>query len=609
MVCLKGQIIKFENTYTKLHKNIQRAVFKDQSGQISLIWFNQPYIVRSIKTNSPLYILGKITPWQNQKTVISPQISYTAPPSILPVYPETEGLSSKRFRRFFQNHLQALFDIISLPPELPPPILAKHRLPDLKTALTKAHLPQKIDDIDLAQNRLAINYILNLQIRSHFLKKQQLEIKPTFPLKTSPAINSKITSLIRSLPFKLTSAQNITWRQTRKDLLSKNTTNRLIQGETGSGKTVIALLSAYLVHLNHHPSLLVCPTQVLALQHYRYFKSILPPTVPIHLFTQKKKPKKIFKNSVTIATHSALHHPGLFDRTTLVIFDEQHKFGVNQRNLFTNHHPHLLTMTATPIPRTIKLTLLNHLDVSYLDQLPKNRLKIKTFLVPPHKQIDCFHWVKNLITETKQQAFYVCPFIDESETLLSVKAATSEFHQLKNLFPGLKIGLVHGQTTNKHQVFKQFSQNKINILVTTPIIEVGIDFPNATVIIIQSADRFGLSSLHQLRGRVGRSHLQSYCFLFTQSTDKKIQSRLKYLETHSLGNDISQFDLENRGPGDIFSTKQHGFNNLRLEFLTKPKNIDISQQILADLLSLFPQFNLNDLLIKPILPSTNQITN
>jgi len=255
-------------------------------------------------------------------------------------------------------------------------------------------------------------------------------------------------------------------------------------------------------------------------------------------------------------------------------------------------------MTATPIPRTISLTFLGNLDLSTIETLPQNRLKIKTFVVPNHKIKDCYQWIDKHIKETKEQAFIVCPFIEESENLKTVKSAKIEFEKLKKIFSKQKLALIHGKikSNEREKILNDFKKNKINILVTTPIIEVGIDFPNATTIIIQSADRFGLASLHQLRGRVGRGEAQSFCYLFTESNNESVQNRLKFLEKNNSGLKISEYDLKIRGPGETFSTQQHGFPSLKLADISDIKLIEFSQNLLKDLLQFNPTFDQNKLI-------------
>ena len=343
----------------------------------------------------------------------------------------------------------------------------------------------------------------------------------------------------------------------------------------------------------------------MAQQHFQTFTKILNKNkVPIFLLTGSNKINlnKIPPNSIIIATHAEIYQKDyLKDKVALLIIDEQHKFGVKQRSFLASLDliPHCLTMTATPIPRTISLTLLGNLDISVIDTLPNNRLPIKTFLVPSFKIPQCYSWIQSQILETKCQAFIVCPFIDVSETMASVKSAKAEFEKLTTIFSKLKLSLLHGKIKPKDRetIISDFQKNKTNILVTTPIIEVGVDIPNASIMIIQSADRFGLSQLHQLRGRVGRGALQSFCYLFTESINDKAQNRLNFMEKNSNGLKIAEYDLKTRGPGEMFSTIQHGFPSLKLASFSDTKIISLSQKILLDLVK-DKKFNLNSLISK-----------
>jgi ATP-dependent DNA helicase RecG len=320
--------------------------------------------------------------------------------------------------------------------------------------------------------------------------------------------------------------------------------------------------------------------------------------------------KKIPKNSIIISTHAIFYKKEVLqDKISLLIIDEQHKFGVKQRSFLNSSTklPHCLTMTATPIPRTISLTLLGNLDISTIDTLPKNRLQIKTFLVPDHKKINCYKWIEAEIKKTNCQTFIVCPFIDFSESMSSVKSAIQEFdHLSKDVFPNLKLELIHGKikTDARQKIIKDFQENKINILVTTPIIEVGVDIPNSSIIIIQSADRFGLAQLHQLRGRVGRGHQQSYCYLFTESKSQKVQNRLNFLEKNSNGLKIAEYDLKTRGPGEAFSTIQHGFPSLKIANFSDIALINTSQEILKEIIKKYPAFNFSQILSENLKPET-----
>ena len=608
-VTITGQVLGFKNIFTKTGKNIQKAIIADKTGKIDLIWFNQPYLSKNIKTGDTLSFAGTVSLFQNKKTIIAPEYGPHNTGKIIAVYPETSGLTSKWFRKIIRTQISNL--LISTKETLPPDLIKKFKLLDLKTALLQIHCPTNSQLLSQARTRLATEEVLSLQIKSYLSKKDWLKQIPKTKIKITKTIDKKIKDLIKSLPFKLTDSQNKVLTEIFSDLTNPNQVmNRLLQGDVGSGKTIVALLSCYLTHLNNSLSVLIAPTEILAHQHYQNFQDILKDkNIPIFLMTGSKKIdlKKIPKNGIIISTHAIIYKKdNLKNKISLLIVDEQHKFGVKQRSFLNSSTklPHCLTMTATPIPRTISLTLLGNLDISIIDTLPQNRLQIKTFLVPDTKKINCYKWIEAEIKKNGCQAFIVCPFIDISESMASVKSAIKEFEYLSNeIFPNLKLGLIHGRIKpeTRQKIIKQFQDNKINILVTTPIIEVGVDIPNSSIIIIQSADRFGLAQLHQLRGRVGRGHQQSFCYLFTESQNPKAINRLEFLEKNHNGLKIAEYDLKSRGPGEAFSTIQHGFPSLKIASFSDTKLISFSQEILKEIIKNYPEFNFSQIISENII--------
>lgn len=593
-ITISGQIQSINNIFLRNGKSLQKIVLTDSTGTIDLIWFNQPYLIKNFHEKEIWAFAGTTSLYHGHKTIFSPEYGQYNTGKIIPIYPETKGLTSRWFRKIFALHLDFLLKDITDPLSLK--ILSQNNLLSLDKALKEIHLPQNQSLLNQARLRLAFDEITSLLALSQIQKKSWQNFTPKFILK-----DYSTTKLINSLPFKLTPSQKNAWQEIKTDLLSeKKVTNRLLCGDVGSGKTVLALLSAYLTSQNQKQSLILTPTEILAQQHYATFKQYLP-DYPIILLTAKNSlPKTIPENAIIIATHAAIFQKEKFvDNLALLIIDEQHKFGVNQRSfLNSTQPPHTLTMTATPIPRTISLTYFGSLDLSTLKNPPRNRLKIKTFLVPKQKITNCYQWLSDDIKKNHHQAFILCPFIEESESATTIKSAKKEFEILKNVFPDLKLALIHGKTKieTRNEILKNFKNNKINILVTTPIIEVGIDFPNATTIIIQSAEHFGLSQLHQLRGRVGRGTTQSYCYFFTDSESELSLKRLHYLEKNHDGFKIAEFDLKTRGPGESFSTLQHGFPSLKIASLSDIKLIKFCQKILSHILKDYPNFDLKKLI-------------
>ena len=379
----------------------------------------------------------------------------------------------------------------------------------------------------------------------------------------------KVATCIKSLPFKLTDDQMNAFKDIVEDLIRKQPMNRFLQGDVGSGKTVVAALAAYVSYLSGKTTLYMAPTEILALQHAETFKSLLAPMgVRVGIQTgSKKELKKKEEFDIIIGTHALLSSPVQVSSVALVIIDEQHRFGVKQRALLKSKgsFPHLLTMTATPIPRTVALTAFGELDMSVLSTMPSGRKPIKTYVVTQTKRKDAYTWIKKEIAKDAIQVFVICPLVEESETetLSSVKAATTEFELLKKEFTGLNLGLLHGKMKpiDKNLILDEFRNKKLDILVSTSVVEVGIDIPNASIMIIEGAERFGLSQLHQLRGRVGRGPVQSHCLLF--SSNNIPAPRLAFFAKTLDGMKLAEYDLEERGPGNIFGIEQHGFMEMK----------------------------------------------
>ena len=380
-----------------------------------------------------------------------------------------------------------------------------------------------------------------------------------------------ITEFKQSLPFTLTSAQEKAITAMLEDMAEGKPMNRLLQGDVGSGKTVVAAVLVYITYLHGYQSVLMAPTEILAEQHFTTLKTLLDPLgVTLGLATGSKKINAgLNEFNLLVGTHAVITSKQQFKQLALVVIDEQQRFGVEQRGVLRSkgQNPHLLTMTATPIPRTVALTLYGDLDVSYLNEMPKGRKPVKTWLVPPEKREGAYTWIRQELEQHASQAFIICPFIEESENMQTVKAAAKEYERLqKEIYPDLKLGLLHGKlkAKEKEKVLEEFRQKQYHILVATPVVEVGIDIPNATIIMIEAAERFGLAQLHQLRGRVGRGDKQSYCLLFTEGKSEQTIQRLKAMETMNLGSELAEYDLQLRGPGDVYGKKQSGAHFLKI---------------------------------------------
>lgn len=574
-VTVRGRLESLKNQYTKNNKKIQTAIIADQSGRIEAIWFNQTYLAQTLKVGSLLYLSGQVDWWGNKVKMISPQFELVSrhPPlhtgRLVPIYSETARLSSKWLRSRIYPLMQAV--VSQIDDWLPKIIREKYHLLDLPTALKMIHFPENYTQSKVAKKRLAFEemFFIHLQTLQRKETFQQNHHFPRFKINRQAQ-----AQFIQSLPFQLTSAQKKAIQEIFSDLSSGEGMNRLLQGDVGSGKTVVAATAILCSHLNGYSSVFMAPTQILAQQHYDTLKKLFKKfNIKTQLITastklSKSKDQRLTTN-VYIGTHALLFHQKNFLKLGLVVIDEQHRFGVHQRaHFFQNKNtPHLLTLTATPIPRTVALTLYGDLRLSVLDEMPPHRLPVKTWIVPPEKRNAAYHWIAQQIRQNQSQAFFVCPLIEESlkESLKDVRAATAEFSRLKKIFPQLKLGLLHGRLKKdeKNGVLKNFRENRLQILVATPVVEVGIDIPNASIILIEAAERFGLAQLHQLRGRVGRNAQESYCFLFSESDSEKSLKRLSYLAHSHHGAQLAEYDLNLRGPGEILGIRQHGFQALK----------------------------------------------
>ncbi|MFA5770464.1 MAG: ATP-dependent DNA helicase RecG [Patescibacteria group bacterium] len=593
IVTISGKIVEAKNQYTRSRITIQKVIISDDTGTVEVNWFNQPYLIRVFKIGETISISGLVKQF-GAKITIEPKEYEIGDKKIhtgrlVPIYSEKKGLSTKTIREKIHAILNTTSEVVHRVAEtLPKEIISYNNLIDENKAYQQIHFPDTIDLANKARERLAFDELFNLQLANNLIKKEWKKERVGNQFKISN-YELRINNYIKNLPFKLTNDQNKAIDEIINDLKKTTPMNRFLQGDVGSGKTVVAAVACYLSFLNGYQSIIMAPTEILANQHYESISKLFVKSkiinsksqinskfkIPkIQLITGSQKIKKLkIKNEkfdILIGTHALLSKKTKFKKVGLVVIDEQHRFGVNQRALLKEKtlNSHLLTMTATPIPRTVALTLYGELDLSYIEEMPKGRQVIKTFLVPKEKRNSGYQWIKKQITENKAQVFIVCPLIEESEseTLKSVKAVTVEFENLKKIFTGFKLGLLHGKlkSIEKNQIMEDFKNKKTEVLVSTSLVEVGIDIPDATIMFIEGAERFGLAQLHQLRGRVGRSNKQSYCLLFSENLSEKTIKRLEYFCKNNLGVKLAEFDLKNRGAGNIFGTEQHGFVNLKI---------------------------------------------
>jgi len=603
-VTIQGKILEIKNQYAGRFI-IQKAKVEDESGIIDVTWFNQPYIIKTINVGDKISLSGKIKESKGKITFVSPDFEvindsypiHTA--RLVPVYPETRGVSSKWLRR-------QVFKILddykkNLSEFLPRDVVSENNLLNYESSIEQIHFPDSLEEAEKAKERLSFDEFFLLHLSSTLRKKEWESKLVQKPFSVSK-FKKEIDMFLKNLPFELTNAQKKAVDEIFTDFTRSTPMNRLLQGEVGSGKTVVAAIAMFVAYLNGYKSILMAPTEILANQHFDTVSKLLfLYKIKVSLVTGSKKTKD--KNfDVLIGTHSLLFQNYDFKNLRLVVVDEQQRFGVEQRAIIRKKgkSPNFLTMTATPIPRTVALTLYGNLSLSYLNEMPKERKRVKTWLVPKVKREAAYKWIEKQIKENNDQVFIICPFIEESESMVTVKAATKEYERLKKeVFPKLKLGLLHGKLKGKEkgEVLKKFREKSIDILVATPVVEVGIDIPNATVMLIEEAERFGLAQLHQLRGRVGRGNKLSYCLLFTQSTNPETLQRIKSLETLYNGAELAELDLKLRGPGQLFGTMQHGVPELKIASFSNFSLIEKTKKVAENI---FPKLKSYPLLYNKV---------
>jgi len=589
-VTIIGKISSFSHKFTKKRGfTIQQSELIDGTEKLKLIWFNHQFLKNIILPGIKIAVAGLVERQGKSLVMQNPDFEilkglalvsqgqaliHTA--RLVPVYPETKGLSSKWLRNKIADLLnvsgQQNLSLSQIEDWLPPQILTAESLLDLKTAISEIHFPSAPELLTRARNRLEFDEIFKFQANG-LIRKKLLQEKTAIKIPENNRLNN---DFISSLPFKLTPGQTAAIDKILSDLNQPRPMNRLLQGDVGSGKTVVAAAAALMVIKAGFQAAFMVPTQVLADQHAATLTNLLKPFgVKVALLTGATivhHPSSIVhRPNLIIGTQALIHKRAekLIDkkRLALVIIDEQHRFGVEQRGklISAGFSPHVLSMTATPIPRTVALTLYSDLDVSTLEDMPDGRIPVKTWAVPAFKRLSAYQWITTQVKQNSQ-AFIICPFVEDSEieTLKSVKAVVTEFEKLKTIFKGLRLCLVHGRLPPKEKtrILSDMKDGKIDILVATPVVEVGVDIPGAKIILIEGAERFGLAQLHQLRGRVGRNDSQSYCLLF--STDDSTSGRLKIMEKTTDGFRLAEMDLKMRGPGSMWTALQHGWPEFKI---------------------------------------------
>lgn len=549
---------------------------------LDVIFFNARYVSGLFKHHHEYIFYGKISYGQNGFTMTHPDFTPADKPSdlftqIQPVYPLTEGISQKDMLKIAKN----IFEYVHIEETLKESFRNDYHLIDRERAIKEIHFPTAREAYRVAKYRLVFEEFFTLQLGLLMLKSNIKDKKGNIYHMT-PDIKGRIDDFVNRLPYEMTGAQKRVLSEIYSDMINEKVMNRLVQGDVGSGKTLLAMLAIYFAALNGYQSALMVPTEILAEQHYESFMELFGDEINIALLTRSTSSthvKDLIEKGlihVVIGTHALIQKDVAFNNLGLVVTDEQHRFGVNQRQILASKGktPDVLVMTATPIPRTLSLILYGDIDISRVDEMPSDRLPIKTSWVPTYKLPKMYDYIKEEI-EKGRQCYIVYPLVEESD-VLDLKSVTTMYEALsKEVFSAFKTGLIHGKlkSAEKDHVMKQFESGHIQILFATTVIEVGINVPNASIIVIEHAERFGLAQLHQLRGRVGRGKYQSYCFLVSDSQSALTKERLGIMTESNDGFEIADKDLEIRGPGEVFGLKQHGLPEFRIADLLKNKHI------------------------------------
>lgn len=592
-VTIQGTLVKKTNIFARRGFSMQKVTISDDSGETTVTWFNQPYLLSALQEGIHMAISGSVKN-NNGNILLQPEnyevmhdgleLMHTG--RIVPIYSSIPGVSIRTLREKVFLAVKLYADMVS--EYIPIEILQQTGLPSMREVISDVHFPNEIKDLKKMRERISFNELFSIQLKTTLVRKAWEDQKIDHSMKSSKRVG--VDSFVKSLPYTLTNAQSKAIDEILKDMSTTRPMNRLLQGDVGSGKTIVAVAASLYAFFNDKKVLYMAPTEILAQQQYEGLMNLFllldeakRPSIKL-VTTHSKVSDDEFKNAhILIGTHALISSKRTFSDVGLVIIDEQHKFGVMQRAALKKKgmNPHMLSLTATPIPRTVLLSLYGELDVSTIDEFPKGRKEIKTYVTPEQKRSDAYIWIKEEL-KLHHQVFVVCPFIEQSEkeTLQSVKAATQEIDTIKKEFSAHSVELLHGKlkSDEKERIMGDFASGKLDILVATPVVEVGIDVPNATIIIIEGAERFGLAQLHQLRGRVGRSDLQSYCLLFTSNSSEAIAQRLRMFSTTHDGFALAQYDLAHRGGGNIFGTQQHGYSPIALETLMNPQMIQNVQE-------------------------------
>ena len=575
-VCVKAKVLSIESQKKRSGITLYSIVAEDSSAELSVLLFNQKYLAESLRVGREYLFYGKLTGGFLYRQMSSPKIVPVSYNLIEPIYPASKDISSKQIKNLIKNAVSS----VEIEETLPKVITQRNGLCSLKFAIENIHFPHSREAFFMAQKRLVFEELFVLRAGLLYLKGMSLK-------KSGCVIKRGYLKDFKSLlPFKITSAQERVIKECMRDMFSGFPMSRLVQGDVGSGKTVIAAALIYAASKNGYQSAMMAPTEILATQHYKTLLKITENTgVRCAMLTgklnknEKQAIKTALKNGeidVVVGTHSLISADVEFSKLGLVITDEQHRFGVNQRGNLSlkGENPHTLVMSATPIPGTLGLILYGDLDISIVDEYPAGRQKIDTYLVDTSYRGRIYRYIKKFLDQGRQ-AYIVCPLVEEGEEI-NITSATEYYENLKdNEFKNYSVGLLHGKMNarQKEEVMEKFSSGEIQLLVATTVIEVGIDVPNAVLMVIENAERFGLSQLHQLRGRVGRGEYKSDCILITDNKSEETLKRLEIIKNSNDGFEIADKDLELRGPGDFLGQRQHGLPPFKIADIFADKEV------------------------------------
>ncbi|MBS6507734.1 MAG: ATP-dependent DNA helicase RecG [Paraclostridium bifermentans] len=603
-VTIRAIVSSIETSNVRKGLVITKVGVRDETGFARLVFFNQEYISSTLKKGDTVFVFGKVKKTSYGIEMSSCEVEQMSnnPKNtcgIMPIYPLTYGLTNKELI----NIVKTVFsnEQIYIKEYLPNKIIQKYKLCSIDFAVKNIHSPTNKESLKVALYRLVFEEFLMLQL-GLFLFKNGVTEKSGVKFEKE----QNLVKILNSLPFKLTNAQNRALNEIIDDMNCEKVMNRLVQGDVGSGKTVVALLALANCVLNGYQGALMAPTEILAEQHFVSLNETLSPFginvgLLVGSLTKKQKENvlqrvKDNKIDILIGTHALIEDKVEFNNLGIVITDEQHRFGVRQRNKLSEkgYNPDILVMTATPIPRTLALILYGDLDISIIDELPPGRQPIETLAVYKDKREKAYNSLVRSEVQKGRQVYIVCPLVEESEAI-EAKAAVDLVEELKSeFFSDLRLGLLHGKMkpSEKDETMKKFKNKELDILVSTTVIEVGVNVPNATLMIIENAERFGLAQLHQLRGRVGRGSHKSYCILIYSSKSEVCSQRMSIMEETTDGFKISEKDLEIRGPGEFFGTRQHGLPELKVANIFKHmKILKIAQQEARYIISEDPKLN------------------